>query len=69
MAFGLPRRSRDAKRVLRDDLAHDLHGAEHDLHALEEVLADDDHRLAARRPAIRRRDGLDRGRLSSGIKS
>ena len=43
-------------------LAPDEHGAEHHLQAVEEVLADDDDRGPAARPALRGADGLDAGR-------
>ena len=45
--------------VGRDELGPDEHGAEDDLQALEEVLADDDHGGAAARRALVRTDGLD----------
>ena len=39
-------------------LAPDQHGAEDDLEAVEEVVADDDDRGAARGPALARTDGF-----------
>ena len=41
------------------DLAPDEHGAEDDLQAVEEVVADDDNAGAARGPALRRADRFD----------
>ena len=46
--------------VLSTYLAPDEHTAEDDLQAVEEVVADDHDRRAARRPALARTDRLDR---------
>jgi hypothetical protein len=63
---GVSRRNLELDGVRRDELAPEQHRAEHHLHALEEVVAHDDHGGAAERGALagthgldlRRRDGL-----------
>ena len=49
------------ERVRREHLGPDGHGAEEDLQAVEEVLADDDHVGAAVDVALAGGDGLDLG--------
>ena len=66
-------RGLDSNRVRRDQLAPDQHLAEDHLKPVEEIVADDDDRWAARRPTLGGRNGFyagnGRGRVQTVVQT